>query len=507
MKEILLVEANAALLASRLRTLGTEGYHVTGVSTASEASGIARRGSCDLIVTDVGVPEMLEVLSSAPIPALIMADGEKLNTVVPELPMGLWSVLVKPFTAARLKQAVAEAIERASAVKDAMQQRILLPLNNTGKLLVSEAEMDRFFKHILEMTAAETEADMAAVLIMDEGAGQLAVKAVLGLEPDIGNICIRLGEWVMKVAKSLVVNEKREADSYIKQTMTDLEAQSLLSVPLLTRGRAIGAIIAIKVSSGARFTPTSLEFLSILAKQAAAAIENSILFKSVEKQRQELERLLERSVQSQENERKRVAVEIHDGIGQQLIGALYRIQTFDLLLSQKQFVEARVEAEEIRHLLLKTVSELRRVLAGLRPHSLDELGLISALRQEVERIPRETDMVCRFTADGSPVELTSSQEAAIYRVAQEALSNIRKHAHATEAGVKLHYKTEAVSVAISDNGKGFELEQVNNSIPLGHMGLSGMKERAEMMGGNLSVSSHPGNGTLVMLTIPLKRWD
>jgi len=507
MKEILLVEGSAVLLASRLRMLGVEGYEVTIVSTASEAAGLAQHGSFDLIVADAGVPEILEMLSSTLVPALIMVDEENVDIVAQELPMGLWAVLVKPFTAARFRQAVAQAIERASAVKDSMQQKILLPLNNTSKLLVSEAELDRFFKHILEMTAAETEADRVAVLMLDEATGQLTVKAGLGLGTDNCEAFVRLGEWVMKAAKTLLVNKKREADSYVKQTMIDMEAWSLLCVPLLTKERAIGVITAIKTSKGARFTPNSLEFLSILAKQAAAATENANLFKSVEKQRQELEKLLEKSVQSQENERKRVAVEIHDGIGQQLIGALYRIQAFALLLSEKRFVEAGSEAEEISHILETTVGELRRVLAGLRPHSLDKLGLISALRQEVERFSRETKTECRFTADGLPIELTSSQEAAIYRVVQEALTNIRKHANAAEASVKLHYGDEAVSVAISDNGKGFELDQANNSIPLGHIGLAGMKERAEMMGGNLSVSSRVGNGTLVVLSIPLKRRD
>lgn len=505
MKEILLVEGNAALLASRQRTLEVEGYQVTSASTAREAASIIQHGPCDLIVADAEVPAMLEVLSRTLVPALIMIDEEKVDAVARELPMGLWSLLIKPFTAARLRQAVAEAIEQANAVKDAMQQRILLPLNNTSKLLVSEAEMDRFFKHVLEMTAAETEADGASVLILDEKTSQLTVKAELGLQADSGEACIRLGEWVMKKEKSLVVNEKRETDSHVKQMMSNLGAQSLLSVPLLTRERAVGVIIAFKVSKEARFTPTSLEFLSILAKQAAAATENANLFKSVEKQRQELERLLESAIQSQENERKRVAVEIHDGIGQQLVGILYRIQAFSILLTQQKIVEAGVEAEEIRQLLEKTVGELRRVLSGLRPYCLDELGLVSALRQEVERFSRETDTVCRFTSDDLLVELTSSQEAAIYRIVQEALVNIKKHAHANETRVALSYKPEAVSVTISDNGKGFKLDQANNSVPMGHMGLAGMEERAEMLGGNLSINSSPGNGTLVVLTIPLKK--
>lgn len=216
------------------------------------------------------------------------------------------------------------------------------------------------------------------------------------------------------------------------------------------------------------------------------------------------ERLLEKSVQNQENERKRVAVEIHDGIGQELVSALYRIQSFNSLLAGQKFPEAHAEAEEIQGLLKNAIAELRRVLAGLRPHSLDELGLVPALRQETERFTRETNTACRFTTAGSPVALTLSQEVAIYRVVQEALVNIRKHAYATETNVELQYRPESISLSVRDNGKGFKPDQTNNGLLLGHIGLAGMKERAEMLGGDLDISSIPGKGTSVVLTMPVK---
>jgi len=504
MKEVLLVEMSRSLLASRLRTLEAEGYQVTSVSTAAEAAKVIRHGSCDLIIADAGVPEVLEVLASSVVPALVMADEEKIESVVRELPMGIWALLVKPFTAARLKHAVAEAIERADTVKDVIQQRVLLPLNNSSKLLISEAEIDRFFRHILEMTAAETEADGAAVLILDERSRELTVKASLGIKPGTSEAYIKLGDWVMKMAKSLVVNERREAEPYVKQVMSDLGLSSLLAVPLLNREEAIGAIGAFKIGKGSRFTPTSLEFLSILAKQAATVVEDANLFKGVERQRQKLETLLERAIESQENERKRVAVEIHDGIGQQLVGALYRVQAFGLLLTQQKFDEVQAEAEEIKHLLENILRELRRILAGLHAHVLDELGLISALRQEANKLNEETGTSCHFRVEGTPIGLSSSREAAIYRIVQEALTNIRRHANATEANILVHFESGTVSVKVSDNGKGFKLDQANNGILRGHRGLLGMKERAEMAGGNLSVTTEPGRGTSITLTFPAK---
>lgn len=501
MKEILLVEAAPALLAFRLRTLEGQGYHVTGASTAGEVAKAMSQGSYDLVIVDAGVPEALGVLSPAEVPTLIMVDEETVGSVACSLPVGVWAFLAKPFTASEFKRAVSEAIGKANSIKETIQQKILLPLNNTSQLLVSEVEMDRFFKHVLEMAAAETEADRVSVVILDEETGELGVKAKVGLEPDVIGADEKIGKWVMKTSQPLMVNDKIDVNPRVKEIMSQLGASSLLSVPLVTKEKVIGLINAIKVAKGARFTAGSLEFLSILARQAAIATENASLFNSVQRQRLQLEKLLEKATLTQENERKRVAIEIHDSIGQQIVGALYRIRAFDPLLSQSRFTEAQAEANEIEGILEKTLNELRRVLADLHPLALDELGLTSALHQEVEKLNQETNTKCHFQVEGTPIELTSSQEAAIYRVVQEALTNIRKHANATEANVQLHFEPGTVSVKASDNGKGFKLDETNMG---GHLGLLGMKERAEMLGGNLSITSKRRSGTSIVLAFPTK---
>ncbi|MBA7506637.1 hypothetical protein ES706_05330 [subsurface metagenome] len=301
-----------------------------------------------------------------------------------------------------------------------------------------------------------------------------------------------------------MVNSRIEANAYVKEIMSQLGASSLLSIPLITREKVIGVINGVKVAKGARFTSGNLEFLSILARQVAIATENASLFKSVQRQRLQLEKLLEKALLTQENERKTVAIEIHDSIGQQIVSVLYRAQAFDHLFSESKFEEARAEGNEIKVVLERTIKELRRILAGLHPHALDELGLVSALQQEVERFSQETDTICHFQVEGTPIELTSSQEAATYRVVQEALTNIRKHANATEANVQLRFEPGTVSVRVSDNGKGFKLDQTNNEVLVGHLGLLGMKERAEMLGGNLSVTSKLRLGTSIVLTFSTK---
>jgi len=176
-KDILLVEASPILSASRTKTLEKQGYHVTDASTAGEVAKLMRQESYDLLIVDAEVSEVLGVLSSE-VPTLIMVNEETAGSLV-GLPLGIWGVLVKPFTASEFSRSVCEAIDKADAVKDAMQQKTLLSLNNTSKLLTSEADIDKFFKHILEIVAAETEADRVSVVILDEKTGELAVKATV----------------------------------------------------------------------------------------------------------------------------------------------------------------------------------------------------------------------------------------------------------------------------------------------------------------------------------------
>ena len=154
--------------------------------------------------------------------------------------------------------------------------------------------------------------------------------------------------------------------------------------------------------------------------------------------------------------------------------------------------------------ITKSLKELRRVVVGLRPPALDELGLNHALRQSLEDL--KTDgLDCRFSEVGTPVRLSSSVEIAVYRIVQEALNNIRKHANATKVNLRLQFQEGKLVVEVRDNGKGFDLSQtLDSAISAGHLGLLGMKRRAEMLGGGISIKASEGKGTTVILSLPIQ---
>ena len=144
------------------------------------------------------------------------------------------------------------------------------------------------------------------------------------------------------------------------------------------------------------------------------------------------------------------------------------------------------------------------MVIGLRPPALDELGLTHALRKSVEDLQAD-GLEGKFTEVGSPYRLPSSVEIAAYRVIQEALNNIRKHAGATKVNVRLQFLKEKLLVDISDNGKGFDLPRtLDNAADVGHVGLVGMKQRAEMLGGDIKINTSEG-GTSIVLTLPIQQ--
>lgn len=135
---------------------------------------------------------------------------------------------------------------------------------------------------------------------------------------------------------------------------------------------------------------------------------------------------------------------------------------------------------------------------------MDKLGLVPILQQKVKNFEAQPGVTTYFTADGTPTWLSSNLEIVIYRVIQEALTNIRKHADATEVGVKLQFQPDSIFAEIYDNGNGFCPDRVLGSeVSINYLGLLGMKDRVEMLGGTLNIDSKPGAGTTIAFTVPI----
>ncbi len=217
----------------------------------------------------------------------------------------------------------------------------------------------------------------------------------------------------------------------------------------------------------------------------------------------QLEDLVDKLLRAQEEERRRVAYEIHDGLAQVAIGAQQLLEAF--VDEHSPGSAARPEGlERPLELARQTVVEARRVIEGLRPAVLEDLGLAAAIRTQVERLQAEGWVITYEEALGGE-RLPPDIEVAIYRVAQEALTNVRKHAQALRVHVSLAREGGKVCLEVRDEGRGFDPLGILRSGNSGErLGLSSMRERATLLGGELRVTSEPGAGTSVAVEVPLK---
>src|SRR5579885_1277482 len=229
---------------------------------------------------------------------------------------------------------------------------------------------------------------------------------------------------------------------------------------------------------------------------------NSVL-DDVEHYRMQMQALAGRVIRAQEEERRRIARELHDDTGQTLTLLLVRLK----LLENGAGDETRqAEIAELRALVSAAIDRVRRLALDLRPPALDHLGLAASLRSLVRQLKETTPLAISLELPEGQIALSSEQAIAVYRIVQEALTNILKHADARQAWVKLAQQNGQLSIQIQDDGRGFKplaLERGRKQDADGRgLGLFGMEERAHLAGGCLRVESKPGQGTTVLVTIP-----
>ncbi|HET7091116.1 MAG TPA: histidine kinase [Anaerolineae bacterium] len=207
-------------------------------------------------------------------------------------------------------------------------------------------------------------------------------------------------------------------------------------------------------------------------------------------------------LRSQEDERSRLARELHDESVQALVALNQRVQMAERALARDpQAAPARLA--ELRTMTAAALEDVRRVIRALRPIYLDDLGLLPALETLTQTIGREGGLITTFEVEGESRRLTPERELALYRIVQEALHNVARHAKAKHVQVKLRYD-HALCVSVADDGIGFDVpERVDAMVDLAHFGLVGMRERAEVVGARLEIRSAPGSGTTVELYLPL----
>jgi two-component system sensor histidine kinase DegS len=208
---------------------------------------------------------------------------------------------------------------------------------------------------------------------------------------------------------------------------------------------------------------------------------------------------------AQEEERKRIAREIHDGLAQTMANVVLRTEIAERMLSKQAYNSVKEELADLKVQVRSGIEEVRKIIFNLRPMALDDLGLIPALRKFIQDYEEKTKIRTRIDLVGKEFRLPSGMEVAIYRLVQEAYSNVLKHAYASHVTLEVTYQLQMVKITVSDNGVGFIVDQIDKKIERGsHYGLMGMRERVELLEGRMEIQSVKEAGTKVSMLIPIK---
>jgi signal transduction histidine kinase len=274
-----------------------------------------------------------------------------------------------------------------------------------------------------------------------------------------------------------------------------------LCLPLTFRNRTFGVLEA--YGKELLEDSNAVEVIVSLTSQAASALENARLYEELGNRERMLQDLVKKLLGAQEEERRRVAYEVHDGLAQVAVAAHQNLQAF----ARRHAPRSEQGGKEL-DLILKqvraTVSDARRVIANLRPTALDDLGLAAALSLEVEYLVEEGYHVHYEEHLGSE-RLPEQVEISLFRVAQEALSNMRKHARTRWVSIELRREEREAYLEVRDFGRGFDPASLDmlEGKPGERVGFEGMRERLSMLGGELEIQSHPNAGTSIAANIPL----
>jgi signal transduction histidine kinase len=386
-----------------------------------------------------------------------------------------------------LASQAAVAIENARLYEAVTRwSRQLESVNDLMTAIAGEVELPRVLE--LVVTRLRELLDARAVAILRPGGGELRV--VASTDPALAGSVLpsgsKSGRVIERGAAEKVhrLADDPEAGPELAAGFTGGEA---LLAPLVARGRVLGVVIALDESDVAgSFGEEEAQLVESFARRAAIAVELS------ERVARDALRTV---VRAQEQERRRLARELHDETGGALTSILLGLRAVEDARDRERQREA---VADLRELVVTTLQDVRRLAVELRPKALDDFGLVAALTRLAEGVRDGSGLELEIESRLGDERLPDEVETAVYRIVQEALTNVLKHADASHVSIVVTRKNGRVSVLIEDDGRGFEPPDASGDL----LGLAGMRERVGLLDGTLVVESAPGRGTTLVVSVP-----
>lgn len=389
-----------------------------------------------------------------------------------------------------LSSQLAGTLERADLMAEAVPLLVgALPQVNAGMLMVKRPD--------------DGELDIVSIVECNDPSAEVRERREAGER--LGRHVAETGLPAWVIDREIVPLEVATSieDILSPSFMTERTGGHTMAMPLFAQGSIIGSLVLCALYEAQPFTAHDVSLARSIADQLSIAIDNATLYAQVRQHDQLRGEFLHRVVSAQEAERQRIARELHDGTGQTLTAlGLGLAAAVDRIGHDPE--RARQQLLEMRQLNDNALKELHEVLSDLRPSVLDNLGLVPALRGQVQGFQARTGVPVQLQVEGKTQRLKPDVETTVFRIAQEALTNITRHAGASSVSLCLMFAPNAVTLRVTDDGQGFDpdaaLAGKRDAPPA--WGLMGMQERAGLVGGDSRITSHPGQGTTVEVVVP-----
>jgi len=394
---------------------------------------------------------------------------------------------------------------QALSIAEHKQRLMAETLNAASLALTKTLSLETVMDTLLDYACRGVSCDLAYIVIA-ENESDLTLRAVHGIETDNLNLAINASfdsrdipciQEVITTQKSLLIRDTRQYPGWTPVFTPDI-IRNWMGVPIMTGDKAIG-ILALAQTKPDTFHEEHIHLAEAIVAQASVAIQNAWLFEQVRSGHERLQSLSRRLVEVQESERRYIARELHDEASQALTALMFGLSLLEQDINQPELILARVA--ELKQLTDQVLEDLHRLAIDLRPASLDYIGLVSALEQLVKDTDQRYSLKAQFKAVRFSQEDRQPDyvETALYRIVQEALTNVVRHSNANHVDVILEKRDDKIVIMVEDDGIGFDTTLIHKQ---GHLGLLGIQERAQMLAGDINIESKPGGGTTLVVEVP-----
>ena len=387
----------------------------------------------------------------------------------------------------------------------------LVALSRVSAAISGLQDLDTILRIGLDNVLNIMNGTVGGIMLLDESAQTLSYRVHYGLSDKYAEeMHLKLGEGIAgKVAQSgrsvLLEDISSESDAARLDLISSEGLRAFVSVPLRAKDTVVGVMnVASHVPH--RFVKEDVHLLHTIGDQLGIAIEQAVLYDRLRKARERLRKLARQNLVAEEEERRRIARELHDETSQSLSGIALQLEALIEIYTKSGNQDPQLIAglKKVQALTVQVHKEVSRVISNLHPTVLDTLGLVAAARQHAKNTLQPLNINVTVEAKGTEVRFPPDVEAALFRVIQGSVGNIIKHSKAKNASIVLAYQPDEFSLTIRDDGQGFDVSRLTDVEESGRgRGLFSMRERIGFLGGTSGVESKVGAGTTIWAKLPI----